>query len=164
MSTASTEIQALTASQFTTPEKFLKFCHNDGQPHGGIINGQSTRGSMNATFETIDPGSMETLATICEMGQDEVNAAVTAGQRAFEGNGNNGWRDIPVEEKISLVMKLVELCERDRETLLACEIRDGGKVSELAEGDFQQIRASELLPLFVYTVKKTKIFDFPTFF
>ena len=38
-------------------------------------------------------------------------------------------------------MKLVELCERDRDVLLACEILDGGKVSELAEGDFTQIRA-----------------------
>ena len=99
MSTASKEIQALTATQFTTPEKFLKFCHNDGKPHGGIINGQSVLGSMNATFETIDPGSLETLATVCEMGQDEVDAAVTAGQQAFHGNGVNGWRDIPVEEK-----------------------------------------------------------------
>jgi len=34
----------------------------------------------------------------------------------------------------------VELCDRDRDVLLACEIRDGGKVSELAEGDFTQIR------------------------
>ena len=142
MSTASQEIQALTATQFTTPEKFLKFCQNDGKPHGGIINGQSVRGSMNATFDTIDPGSLETLATICEMGQDEVDAAVIAGQRAFHGNGLNGWRDIPVEEKCGLIMKLVELCERDRDALLACEIRDGGKVSELAEGDFAQIRAT----------------------
>ena len=28
------------------------------------------------------------------------------------------------------------------DALLACEIRDGGKVSELAEGDFAQIRAT----------------------
>ena len=36
--------------------------------------------------------------------------------------------------------RLVELCDRDRDVLLACEVRDGGKVSELAEGDFTQIR------------------------
>jgi len=142
MSTASTQIQSLTASQFDTPDAFSKFCDNDGNPHGGIIDGQSVRGSMNATFETIDPGSMEVLATVCEMGQDEVDQAVQAAHRAFLGNGVSGWRDFPVEERCELVMKLVELCERDRKVLLACEIRDGGKVSELAEGDFAQIRAT----------------------
>ena len=29
-------------------------------------------GSMNATFQTIDPGSQEVLATVCEMGEAEV--------------------------------------------------------------------------------------------
>ena len=96
---------------------------------------------MNATFESVDPGSMEILARVSEMGADEVDAAVTAARRAFDGNGVNGWKDFPVDERCALVMKLVELCERDRDVLLACEIRDGGKVSELAAGDFTQIRA-----------------------
>ena len=95
---------------------------------------------MNATFETVDPGSEEVLARVCEMGQAEVNRAVEAGYRAFHGDGRKGWKDTPVEERIALVKKLVDLCDRDRDVLLACEIRDGGKVSELAEGDFTQIR------------------------
>jgi len=72
---------------------------------------------------------------VSEMGEAEVAAAVDTGQKAFAS-----WRDTPLEEKIALVNKLVELCDRDRDVLLACEIRDGGKVSELAEGDFTQIR------------------------
>ena len=142
MSIARTEIQSLTAAQFETPESFTRFCQNGGQPLGGIIDGRSVRGSLNATFETVDPGSMEVLASVCEMGHAEVDRAVQSAQRAFRGNGVSGWRDFPLEERCELVMKLVELCERDREALLACEIRDGGKVSELAEGDFAQIRAS----------------------
>ena len=93
---------------------------------------------MNA--KPIDPGSHEVLATVCEMGAAEVDAAVRGAQAAYE-QGANCWRDKPVDEKISVIMKLVELCERDRDVLLACEIFDGGKVSELAEGDFDQIRA-----------------------
>ncbi|MFG0331716.1 MAG: aldehyde dehydrogenase family protein, partial [Maioricimonas sp. JB049] len=108
---------------------------------GGYIGGQSVPGSMNATFETIDPGSLEVLARVSEMGASEVDRAVTAAQAAFVGNGVNGWRDFPVDERRELVMKLVELADRDRDVLLACEIRDGGKVSELAEGDVDQIRA-----------------------
>lgn len=141
MTTATAEIRALTAAAFRTPEKFTEFCRNGGKPLGGIVDGEQIAGSMNATFQTIDPGSQEVLATVCEMGEAEVTRAVSAAQRAFHGDGGSSWRNADVEERIELVNRLVELCERDRDVLLACEIRDGGKVSELAEGDFTQIRA-----------------------
>lgn len=141
MATATLEIRALTAAAFPTPAKFTEFCRNGGRPLGGIVDGEEIAGSMNATFQTIDPGSQEVLATVCEMGEAEVARAVTAAQRAFDGNGAASWRHLGVEDRIGLVRRLVELCERDRDVLLACEIRDGGKVSELAEGDFGQIRA-----------------------
>ena len=141
MATATTGIHALTAAAFRTPEKFTAFCRNGGRPLGGIVDGEQIPGSMNATFQTIDPGSQEVLATVCEMGEAEVARAVAAAQSAFDGNGRAGWRHLDVEERIKLVKRLAELCERDRDVLLACEIRDGGKVSELAEGDFKQIRA-----------------------
>src|SRR5215212_7550414 len=131
------EIRALTASAFTAPVKFRDFCRNAGKPLGGIIDGEPSAGSMNATFQTIDPGSQEVLATVSEMGEAEVARAVDVAGRAFQ----QGWKDTDVEKRIALVMRFVELCERDRDVLLACEILDGGKVSELAEGDFTQIRA-----------------------
>lgn len=141
MATATSEIRAFTAAAFKTPQKFIDFCRNGGKPLGGVIDGEQVCGSMNVIFETIDPGSQEVLATICEMGEAEVHRAVQAADRAFYGNGGTGWRNLDVEDRIELVNKLVALCERDRDVLLACEIRDGGKVSELAEGDFTQIRA-----------------------
>ncbi|MCA9130928.1 MAG: aldehyde dehydrogenase [Planctomycetales bacterium] len=140
MSTATTEIRAFTASAFQKPAKFIDFCRNDGRPLAGLIGGKEVRGTMNVTFETSDPGSLEVLATVCEMGQAEVALAVENAQQAFQKSG--GWRDTTVEQRCQLVMKLVELCERDRDVFLACEIFDGGKVSELAEGDFDQIRAT----------------------
>ncbi len=136
MATVATEIQAFTAKKFDKPAKFLEFCSNQGKPLGGLVGGREIKGTMNVTFETADPGSLEVLATICEMGQAEVAQAVEAGQAAFKQ-----WKNVSVEERCQLVMKFVELCERDRDVLLACEIFDGGKVSELAEGDFTQIRA-----------------------
>src|SRR5436305_1902941 len=123
MATATPEIRALTAGAFRTPEKFTEFCRNGGNPLGGIVDGEQITGSMNATFQTIDPGSRELLATVCEMGEAEVARAVAAAQRAFEGDGRPGWRDLDVEGRIGLVRRLVELCERDRDVLLACEVR-----------------------------------------
>lgn len=133
---SASDIRALTAAAFRAPEKFKKFCHNGGKPLGGIIDNEESTGSMNATFQTIDPGSQEVLATVCEMGEAEVSRAVSAANRAFQ----QGWKNYDLDKRIALVKRLVELCERDRDVLLACEIFDGGKVSELAEGDFTQIR------------------------
>ena len=140
MATALSEIRPFTAAAFKTPDKFTQFCQNGGKPLGGVIGGERVPGSMNATFQTVDPGSQEVLATVCEMGDAEVDMAVEAATRAFHGDGRKGWKNVDVEQRIALVKKLVELCDRDRDVLLACEIRDGGKVSELAEGDFTQIR------------------------
>ncbi len=140
MTTTATEIRAFTANKFEAPAKFTEFCAGGGKPLGGIIGGRRVQGTMNVTFESTNPGSLEVLATVCEMGQAEVAEAVEVATKAFHGTGNQGWKDTPIEERCRLAMKLVELCDRDRDVLLACEILDGGKVSELAEGDFTQIR------------------------
>ena len=137
---APAQIQAFTASAFTAPRRFLDFCSNQGRPLGGYIGGHWMAGTLNATFQTSDPGSLDVLATVCEMGEAEVDAAVEAAWKAYHGDGRKGWGALDVEERILLVKKLVELAERDRDLLLACEIFDGGKVSELAAGDFEQIR------------------------
>ena len=147
-------IKAFTAAAFTTPDKFTEFCANGGKPLGGIIGGNRVAGSMNATFQTTDPGSQEVLATVSEMGEAEVALAVEEAQNAFLG-----WQSTPVEEKIAMVNKLIELCDRDRDVLLACEIRDGGKVSELAEGDFTQIR--ECAEYFIKVAQKVAMGDGP---
>src|SRR6185312_15918808 len=115
MATASLEIRALTAGAFRTPEKFTEFCRNGGKPLGGIVDGEKIIGSMNATFQTIDPGSQEVLATVCEMGEAEVARAVAAAQRAYDGNGEKSWRNTAVDARIKLVNRLVELCDRDRD-------------------------------------------------
>lgn len=159
MALASTDIRAFTASAFTTPEKFLQFCQNGGKPLGGYIGGRSIAGSMNATYQTIDPGSQEVLATVCEMGEAEVAMAVEAASQAFHGPQNRGWKNLDLERRIELVQKLVELCDRDRDVLLACEIRDGGKVSELAEGDFAQIR--ECAEYFIGVARRIAMGDGP---
>lgn len=140
MATATSEVRPLTAAAFRTPAKFTEFCKNGGKPLGGMIGGEQVTGSMNVTFQTIDPGSQEVLATVCEMSDAEVARAVAAAQKAYDGLGAKSWRNTDIEERIKLCQRLVELCDRDRDVLLACEIRDGGKVSELAEGDFTQIR------------------------
>src|SRR5690349_16739697 len=106
MATTPAQIRALTASAFQTPAKFTEFCRNGGKPLGGIIGGEQVAGSMNVTFETIDHGSQEVLATVCEMGEAEVARAVARAQRAFDGNGEKSWRNTDIGERIKLVNRL----------------------------------------------------------
>ena len=141
MSTAAlnpTDIQAFTAEDFSPPDAFVNFCSNGGQPLDSIIGGKRVPGSMSAAIDVINPGTKEVLARVAEMGYDEVNLAVECGYQAYHG----GWKNTLVEERAALILKLVELFERDKDVFLACEILNGGKVSELAEGDMGVVRGS----------------------
>ena len=125
---AARDIQAFTASAFSTPRAFTDFASGNGKPLGALIGGESVTGTMNATFQTIDPGTQEVLATVCEMGKEDVDRAVTAAYKAFNGtNGKNGWKDTPVERRCELIAKLIELTDRDRDVLLACEIKTAAR-------------------------------------
>ncbi len=130
------DIQAFTADDFTAPAAFTSFCSNGGKPLNSVIGGELVPGSMNAVLEVINPGTKEVLATVSEMGWDEVNFAVESANRAYNG----GWKNTSVDERATLLMKLVELFERDLDVFLACEILNGGKVSELANGDVGHVR------------------------
>lgn len=141
---APTKIQAFTADDFTAPEAFTRFCANEGKPLKGVIGGRAVPGSMNAELDVINPGTKGVLARVSEMGYDEVNLAVDSGYRAYHGS----WKNTSVEERAALIRKLVELFERDREVFLACEILNGGKVSELAQGDLDTV-----LPCAEYFIK-----------
>ena len=139
MSTATlspADIQAFTADDFTAPADFTSFCSNGGKPLNGVIGGEHVPGSLNAVLEVINPGTKEVLATVSEMGWGEVNLAVERAYRAYNG----GWKATSVEERAALLMKLMELYERDLDVFLACEILNGGKVSELANGDVGAVR------------------------
>ena len=129
-------IQAFTAENFIAPKAFTDFCSNGGQSLTGVIGGKHVSGSMNAVLDVINPGTKEVLATVSEMGWNEVSLAVEDAYRAY----NSSWKNTSVDERASLIMKLVELYERDLDVFLACEILNGGKVSELANGDIGTVR------------------------
>ena len=145
------DIQAFTADDFIAPTAFDQFCTNGGSPLQGVVGGERITGSMNALIEVINPGTKETLAQVCEMGWDEVNLAVESASRAFHGTGGGGWKDTSVGDRAALITKLIELYERDKDVFLACEILNGGKVSELAEGDIAAVR-----PCAEYYIKAAK--------
>jgi acyl-CoA reductase-like NAD-dependent aldehyde dehydrogenase len=75
-----------------------------------------------ATIPTIDPGTGELLADVALAGQGEVDAAVAAARRAFEG-----WRFTPPTERARLMWRLADLLESHSEEFAAIEVLDNGK-------------------------------------
>ena len=108
-------IQAFTAENFIAPKAFTDFCSNGGQSLTGVIGGKHVSGSMNAVLDVINPGTKEVLATVSEMGWNDVSLAVEDAYRAY----NSSWKNTSVDERASLIMKLVELYERDLDVFLA---------------------------------------------
>ncbi len=141
MSTAAPEIRAFTAARFETPAKFTQFCDNGGKPLGGLV----CRWSLDQRLDECDFRNTRSrfagsLGYPMRNGSRGSGPGCASRHDRFPRLTGKGWKDTSVDERINLVRKLVELCQRDRDVLLACEVRDGGKVSELAEGDFAQIQ------------------------
>lgn len=54
-------------------------------PRQLFIDGQWTDAASGKTFQTPDPATGETLATIAEADAEDINRAVSAARRAFDG-------------------------------------------------------------------------------
>ncbi len=68
------------------------------------IDGQWVESSTGDTLEVIDPATEQPIATIALGGQADVDAAVTAAQRAFES-----WSQTSIEERTAILNKVTEL-------------------------------------------------------
>lgn len=76
------------------------------------------------TFDTINPATRQTLATISSCGHAEVETAVHAARAAFE---SGTWAELaPVERKTRL-LAFAEAIRQDAETLALLECLDTGK-------------------------------------
>lgn len=95
------------------------------------INGNFTEPSSGERFNTTNPYSGETWASIARGNAEDVDAAVSAAKTAFE----SGWAEMSPTRRGKLLVKLSELIERDAAHLAETEVRDNGKL--LAEMSVQ---------------------------
>lgn len=101
--------------------------------YGLIIDGLERGGSDGETFEVLDPATAEAFATVARASTADVEAAVMAARRAFNGT----WRRTPAVERGRLLQRAsARLLERMNE-IAELESRDSGKVLSQAIGDVQ---------------------------
>ncbi|KAF8476941.1 aldehyde dehydrogenase domain-containing protein [Kalaharituber pfeilii] len=102
------------------------------QPLGLFINNEFVPGVEGKTFEVINPANEEVITSVHEATAKDVDVAVAAARKAFEGGA---WPKTTPAERGKLLAKLGDLLERDAELLASVEALDNGKSISMARGD-----------------------------
>ena len=88
-----------------------------------FIDGQWVDADSGKTFATPNPATGETLAEVAEADKSDVDKAVAAARRAFEGK----WSKLSARDRGRLLYKLAQLIESRAQELAELETADNGK-------------------------------------
>src|SRR4030088_148359 len=88
-----------------------------------LIDGQHRASASGRTFKTLDPATGQVIATIAEGNEVDVDRAVAAARRAFEGP----WRTMRAAERGHILLRLVDLMKEHGDEIAALESLDAGK-------------------------------------
>ena len=94
----------------------------DGSYKKMLIDGKWVDAASGKKFETLNPATGELLATVAEGEAEDINRAVTAARRAFEGP----WSKVKPFERQSLLLRLADLVEKNFEELSQLDTLDMG--------------------------------------
>jgi hypothetical protein len=96
-----------------------------------FINGEFVKGKDGKTFETINPSTEKPICSVHEATEKDVDIAVAAARKAFEGP----WSKVTPSARGQMLMKLADLMDEHVETLAAIETLDNGKAISMAKVD-----------------------------
>ena len=96
-----------------------------------FINGEFVKGVDGKTFETINPSTEKPIVAVHEATEKDVDIAVSAARKAFEGP----WKKVTPQQRGKYLVKLADLFEQNLETLSAIESLDNGKAVSMAKID-----------------------------
>lgn len=83
------------------------------------------------TFEVINPSTEEVICSVHEATEKDVDIAVAAARKAFDG----AWSQVTPQQRGLYMTKLADLCEKNLEVLASVESLDNGKSIKLARMD-----------------------------
>ena len=95
-----------------------------------LIDGEWVEARSGRTFEVMNPATAEPMATVPDAGAEDVDRAVKAARRAFDG----GWRDATAQERGRVLFRLADAVRREAKRLATLETLNSGK--PLAESEF----------------------------
>lgn len=83
------------------------------------------------TIETINPATEEVITAVQEATEKDVDVAVAAARKAFEGP----WKQVTPQDRGKLLVALADLAEKNLDLLASVEALDNGKSFVMAKGD-----------------------------
>ena len=89
------------------------------------INGQWTQGSPGTTSDVVNPFNGEILCRIWESSLEDAREAIKAAKSAFYITRE--WRDMDVEARSRVLLKVADLIEENQEEMAAMETQNMGK-------------------------------------
>ncbi|QPF86694.1 aldehyde dehydrogenase family protein [Bradyrhizobium genosp. L] len=98
-----------------------------------LIDGARVRSLSGKTFKSFNPATEQVIATIAEGNEADVDRAVAAARRAFEGP----WRTMRAAERGHILLKWAELLKQHTDEIAALESHDAGKpIAAVLRQDF----------------------------
>ena len=91
--------------------------------YGLFINGKFENPRTGNYFPSINPANEEHLSMVAEAGQKDIDAAVAAARKAFDGP----WSKISPKERGKYIFRIARLIQEKSRELAVIETLDGGK-------------------------------------
>ncbi len=107
-----------------------------------LIDGRWVDAAGGQTFETYNPATGEVIAHVAAGGKEDVDRAVAAARRQFDGGP---WSKFSARDRGKLLYKLADLIEQNQEELARLEVLNNGK-------PIREVRAADL-PLVISTFR-----------
>jgi betaine-aldehyde dehydrogenase len=98
--------------------------------YGMLVDGEWTEARSGRTFEVRNPATGDPMATVPDAAAEDVDRAVKAARRAFDG----GWRDVTAQERGRVLFRLADTVRRESKRLANLETLNSGK--PLAESEY----------------------------
>ena len=93
------------------------------EQYGLFINGKFENPQTGNYFPSINPANEEHLSMIAEAGEKDINAAVSAARKAFDGP----WSKMSAKERGKYIFRIARLIQEKSRELAVIETLDGGK-------------------------------------
>jgi aldehyde dehydrogenase (NAD+) len=105
-----------------------RHAYADGSFKKMLIDGKWVDAASGKTFESRNPATGELLATVAEGDREDINRAVAAARRAFEG----AWSKVKPFERQQMLLALADALDRNFEEMALLDALDmGGPISGL---------------------------------
>jgi len=111
----------MVTKQLELHQSVVKFLSS--APKKMLINGEWVTAKSGKSFETVNPATGEVIVKVCEADKEDIELAVKAARKAFEGD----WRKFSPYQRQQLLLRVADLIEKNAEEFAQLETLDNGK-------------------------------------